>query len=828
MLFKDLSFAIRTLRRSPVFTLAAALTIALGIGASTAIFSVTNAVLLRPLPYRDPERLVVMYMDLRARNSLGMPMSNENYVDIRDGSRGSFEDMAAFRTGRAVTPAKDGTPEQSRFAVVTVNFFRLMGATVALGRDFEDADGRPQPPPQNPQAGGAPAAQGPPPLPVVAILSHEYWQRRYGGDPKVIGQRIDGGPRPEIVGVLAPGFELLFPPGTNVEQRPDFWIANRLTYNPANRHQFGLRPVGRLKPGAMLARAQEEVEAVAARVRDENPVSKGSGFYARLEPMHGTLVEQVRPAILALMGAVIFLLLIACANVANLLLVRASLREPELAVRAALGAGRWRVVRQMLAEAFVLTALGAIAGVALAWVGIRQLIAIAPANLPRLETIRIDPAVLVFTAGVALVCAFVFGMVPAWSAFRMDLMNALGGGSRTAGLRGRGRLFRNAIVVLQVALCFVLLVGSGLMFRSFLELQRIDPGFNPRRLLTFQLLGGRPGPPEHRAARGRQLEARLRAIPGVESVTASFPFPLGGDFSTIRWGLEEALADNSKFQAVDWQIVRPGYFEAMGTPLLFGRTFTDADSDPKRNLVVVDQALAAKAFPNQPAVGKRILIRIRTPEPEWVEIIGVVGHQRVTSLAEAGREQLYFAEGFVGFGANRWAVRTSGDPSQIARQVREAVAGVDPQFLITEMQPMDALIFKAQASTRFTLMLIGVFAIIAALLVSVGLYGVLSTVVRQRTAEIGVRMALGASPTTILRFVVGHGLRLSAAGIVLGFLAALALTRGMRTMLVGVRPTDPVTFAAMGVVFFLIAAVSSWLPARRAAGLDPTAALREG
>jgi predicted permease len=833
MLFKDLSLAIRTLRRSPLFTLAAALTIALGIGASTAIFSVANAVLLRPLPYRDPERLVVMYMDLRARNSLGMPMSNENYVDIRDGSRGSFEDMAAFRTGRAVTPAKDGTPEQSRFAVVTVNFFRLMGARIAIGRDFQDADGLPQPQQQNPQAGGAPAAQGPPPLPVVAILSHEYWQRRYGGDSKVIGQRIDGGPRPEIVGVLAPGFELLFPPGTNVEQRPDFWIANRLTYNPANRHQFGLRPVGRLKPGttlargATLARAQEEVEAVAARIRAENAVSKGSGFYARLEPMHGTLVQQVRPAILALMGAVIFLLLIACANVANLLLVRASLREPELAVRAALGAGRWRVVRQMLAEAFVLTALGVIAGVALAWIGIRQLIAIAPANLPRLDTIRIDPVVLVFTAGVALACAFIFGMVPAWSAFRMDLMNALGGGARTAGLRGRGRMFRNAIVVLQVALCFVLLVGSGLMFRSFLELQRIDPGFNPRRLLTFQLLGGRPGPAEHRAARGRQLEARLRAIPGVESVTASFPFPLAGDFSTIRWGLEEALADNSKFQAVDWQMVRPGYFEAMGTPLLFGRTFTEADSDPKRNLVIVDQILAAKAFPNQPAVGKRILIRIRTQEPEWVEIIGVVGHQRVTSLAEAGREQLYVAEGFLGFGANKWAVRTSGDPSQIAGAVREAVASVDPQFLITEMQPMDALIFKAQASTRFTLMLIGVFAIIAALLVSVGLYGVLSTVVRQRTAEIGVRMALGASPNTILRFVVGHGLRLSAAGIVLGFFAALALTRGMTTMLVGVRSTDPVTFAAMGVVFFLIAALSSWLPARRAAGLDPTAALRE-
>ena len=829
MLFRDLVLAARTLRRSPVFTLAAALTIALGIGASTAIFTVTNSVLLRPLPYKDPDRLVVMYMDLLVRNSLGMPLSNENFVDIRDGSRGSFEDMAAFRTGRQVLPGLDGTPEQVRFAAVTVNFFRVMGASVVLGRDFEEADGVPQPAPQNPQAGGAPAAPGPPPLPVVAILSHEYWQRRYGGDPAVLGQRIPTGPRPEIVGVLAPGFELLFPPGTSVEQRPDIWIANRLNYDNANRNTFGLRPVGRLKPGVAVARAQEEADAVSARIREQFPVSKGSGFHARVEPMHQTLVDEVRPAILALMGAVIFLLLIACANVANLLLVRSSLRQPELAVRAALGAGRGRVIRQMLAEAVVLTALGALGGVALAWIGIRELLSIAPANLPRLETIRIDPIVLLFTLAIALAAAFLFGMVPAWSAFRMDLVNALGGAARTSGLRGGGRLFRNAVVVIEVALCFVLLVGSGLMIRSFLELQRIDPGYDPRGLLTFQLLGGGPVTQEQGAARGRQLEERLRAIPGVQSVTASFPFPLAGGFSTIRWGLEEALADASKFQAVDPQVVRPGYFETMRTALVAGRTFTEGDNNPKRNVVVVDTALAAKAFPNEPAVGKRILIRIRTPEPEWVEIIGVVRHQRLTSLAEPGREQVYFADGFIGFGAaNRWAVRTGGDPTQIAGAVRAAVAEVNPQYLITELQPMDALVLQAQASTRFSLMLIGAFAVMAALLVAVGLYGVLSTVVRQRTAEIGVRMAVGAAPGQILRLVVGHGLRLSAAGVLLGLVVAVALTRAMTTMLVGVRPTDPLTFAAMGVLFFVIAIVASWLPAWRAAGLDPTTALREG
>jgi putative ABC transport system permease protein len=826
MLLKDLAFALRTLRRAPVFTIAAVTTIALGIGASAAIFSVTNAVLLRDLPYRDPERLVVMYMDLRNRNNFGMPLSNENFVDIRDGSRGSIEDMAAFRTTRQVLPGPDGAPEQIRIAVVTTNFFRVMGHAVALGRDFEDADGIPQPPPPPAPSGGAAPGPQPPPLPTVAILSHEYWQRRYGGDPAVLGQRFPGGPRPEIVGVLAPGFELLFPPGANVDRRPDVWIANRLVYNNANRNTFGLRPVGRLKPGATLARAQEEAEAVAAKVRSEYAVSAGAGFYARLEPMHRTLVDGVRPAILALLGAVIFLLLIAYANVANLLLVRASLREPELAMRAALGAGRWRVIRQMLVEAGVLTAIGTVLGTALAWLGIRQLLAIGPAEVPRLDTVRIDPLVLAFTASIALAAAFIFGMVPAWNVFRVNLVTALGGSGRSSGVRG-GRWFSGAVVVLEVALCFVLLVGSGLMFRSFLELRRVDPGFDPRGLLTFQLLGGRPGPPDQRAATARQLEDRLRAIPGVERVTASFPFPLTGNFSTIRWGLEDALTDASKYQAVDWQVVRPSYFETLRTPLLTGRTFTDADNDPKRNLVVVDTVLAAKAFPNESAVGKRILIRIRTAEPEWVEIIGVVGHQRVTSLAEPGREQLYVVEQFLGGGLDRWAVRTTGDPLQISGAVRAAVAEVDPQFLISGLDAGDTLVRRAQADTRFSLVLIGLFAVIAALLVSVGLYGVMSTMVRQRTAEIGVRMALGAAPGGILRLIVGYGLRLTAAGIAIGLLSAVALTRWMRTMLVGVSPTDPVTFGTMVMVFLVIAAVSLWLPAQRAAALDPTMALRE-
>ncbi len=823
MLLRDLSFAWRTLRRSPVFTIAAVATIALGVGASTAIFSVANAVLLRPLPYDHPDRLVVVYMDLRNRNNLGLPLSSENFFDIRDGSNGSFEDMAAFRTVRQVLPGADGSPEQIRLALVTTNFFRLLGHRVVLGRDFQDTDGIPQPLSSTPQFGGATA-----PVPTFAILSHEYWQRRYGGDRTVIGQRLPAGPRPEIVGVLAPGMELLLPPQTNVERRPDIWIANRLSYDNANRNTFGLRPIGRLREGATLERAQQDVEAVAAKIRADHAISRGSGFYARLEPMHRTLVSEVRPAILALMGAVTFLLLIACANVANLLLVRASLRAPEIAMRSALGAGRWRVIGQLLIEAIVLTGLGTIGGVALAWFGVRQLLALAPDNIPRADTVAIDLVVVSFAAIVALAAAVVFAVVPAVSAFRVDLVRVLSGGGRSTGLGGRGRLFRGAIVVLEVALCFVLLVGSGLMFRSFLEIRRVNLGFDPNGLMTFQLLGGRPGPAEERTAVQRQLEERLRAIPGVIGVTAANPFPLAGNFSTIRWGLEDALTDNTKYQAVDWQIVRPGYFDTMRTPLVTGRTFADADNDAKRNLAVVDTMLALKAFPNDEAVGKRILIRIRTAEPEWVEIIGVVGHQRVSSLSDPGREQVYFAERFLGGGgATRWAVRTAGDPANVSAVVRAVIAETDPQWLINEMQPMSALVSRAQSTTRFSLMLLGVFAIVAAVLVGVGLSGVLSTMVRQRTAEIGVRMALGASPSRILRLIMVYGLRLSVAGIVIGLPSAFVLTRAMRSMLVGVRPTDPTTYVIMGLVFFVIAAVSLYLPARRAAALAPTAALRE-
>jgi putative ABC transport system permease protein len=490
-----------------------------------------------------------------------------------------------------------------------------------------------------------------------------------------------------------------------------------------------------------------------------------------------------------------------------------------------LGAGWWQLVRQTLAEAIVLAAIGTIAGVGLAYLGIRQLLAIAPENLPRLNAIGIDVPVLAFSVLAGLVSAVLFGMIPALRTAKPNLMDTLRAAGRSGALGAAG--LRNAVVVVEVALAFVLLIGSGLMFRTFLNLQRVNLGFDARGLLTFQLLGDTGDSPQEAATFKRQLRQQLDAIPGVNSVTASFPLPLAGGFSPVRWGGAEAQNDPSKFQAADLQVVLPGYFESMGTTLLAGRTFTEDDNSPDRPLLIVDQALAAKAFPNESAVGKRILFRVRTPEAQWGEIIGVVAHQRNTSLIEPGREQLYVTDGYLNHQrASWWVVRTDGDPSALAATVRDVVRKAGGETFINQMQPMDTLVTAAQAQTRFSLLLIGVFSTIAALLAGVGLYGVLATLVRQRTAEIGVRMALGAAPSRIFRLMVGKGIYLSVIGIGIGLVAAFALTRVLASMLVEVKPTDPVTFASVALLFLLIALLASWLPARRASALDPTTALR--
>ena len=832
-LLKDLTYAIRGLRKNLGFSTVAAITIALGIGACTSIFSVVNAVLLRPLPYSDAQRLVTVWGELRNRNVRDWPFSPPDYRDLRQQSTELFEDMAGFiPAGRTPISDTGAEPEQIRVGGATPNFFRVLGARVQLGRDFIDDDATPeaQPPNQGPPALGAAA---PPRLPAIAIISHSLWMRRYGGDPNVIDKDVDlGGGRAHIVGVLAPDFEVLFPPRANVERLTDMWTAARFNFETANRNNVAFRVIGRLKPGVTVQQAQTLVDRVAADLRKQFPIKQTSGLYFRAVPMFEDLVGDVRPAILSLMGAVAFVLLIACANVANLLVVRAAGRSRELAVRAAIGAGRVQLVRQMLMESLVIATLGTLGGVALARVGVQVLLALGPKDLPRLDAVAIDPRVLTFAVFAGLATALLCGIVPALRASRADVMDVLRSvGGRSAGLRG-GRGLRHGVVVTEVALSFILLVGASLMLRSFVALGRIDPGFDPNHVLTFGLVPQARQPGE-RLAFMQQVRDRLLAISGVTGVTAATPLPLDGQLVNGRWGTDAAVADPSKFRQATYHFVIPGYFETLHTRLIEGRLFTDADNniDQRTDLprqVIIDEAVAALAFRGESAVGKRLFLRITTPEPEWYDVIGVVGHQRHASLAVPGPEAIFILNGHGGHGAAaRWAVRTTGDPVELVPAVRAAVAQIDPRAPLAEVQPMTAFVDKAMAPVRFTSTLIGIFAVVAVLLAAIGLYGVLSTIVRQRTAEIGMRMVFGAQRGTILRLIVGEGLRLSAAGIGLGLIAAALVTRVMTAMLVGVTPTDPITFMAIVVLFVGIAVSASWLPARRAARLDPMNALRE-
>ena len=826
MLSKDFVYATRSLRKSPAFTLTAMVTIALGIGASTAIFSVVNAVLLRPLPYADPESLVLVWGDMRTRHVVDFPFSGPDFDDLRHTAT-LFQDFASVNTFRISISGDNAESQMIRSASVTPNFFGLMGARVQLGRDFIAADGTPQAPAPAPVP-GQPRAAAPPRLPAIAILSDEFWRKHYAADPNIVGRSIDfGNGKAQVVGVLSPGFELLFPPKAALDHLPDVWTALRLDFQSGNRNNVFLRVVGRVKPGISFERAQSQLDSLAADWRQRFAIKATAGFYLRLEPMHKNLVADVRPAILALMGAVIFLLLIACANVANLLLLRSSARGRELAVRAALGGSQWDLVRQMLCESLLLAGAGALLGLVLARLGIDLLVALAPENLPRLNVVTIDPIVLGFTGGASVLAAALFGLLPAFRASRPDVIELLRAGGRTAGL-GSAKLLRNAVVVSEVALSFVLLIGSGLMVRSFIALQRVDPGYKPQGLLTFlmPLVGAQT--PEQAGAKVQELRSRLQALPGVNAVTASSSFPLDGSLPLARWGTLDALADPTKYNQANAFFVLPGYFETLGTRLLAGRTFTEADNTTKAKIMIIDQNLAARAFPHESAIGKILLSRLLGPEPERYEVVGVVAHQRHETLAADGREGMFFTDGLLGPGTmQRWAIRTEGDPSRLVSPLREEIVKADKRLAISEIQPMTTLVEHAQAQTRFALVMIAIFGAIAVLLASVGLYGVLSDSVRQRTAEIGLRMALGAAPGSIFQLVVGQGLRLSAAGIAVGVLAAFSLTRVMATMLVGVEPHDLTTFTTIAALFFAIAAVACWIPARRAAGLDPTNALRE-
>lgn len=817
---RDVRHAVRALRKSPGFTAVAVLTIALGIGANTAIFSVVRAVLMAPLPYDEPGELVVLWGEMQNRGVTTFPMSPPDFARFRDEVDG-FESLGAVFS--FTTPLTgDGDPVQVTVGNTTTDFFSMLGIEPILGRTFLPEDGLPQP--NTGQAG-----TGPGPLPGIALLGHGLWQTRFGGDPSVIGRTIQlGGATSEVVGVMPPDFELLMPPAAAVADDVDLWLAARIDFVNAPANNVFLRPVGRMKPGVSVEALQAQIDVVAADLAANSQVKATAGYAVRAASLHRDLTGHVRPIILALFGAVVFVLLIACANVSNLLLVRASSRDRELAVRAALGGSRGRLLRQMLLESGLLAAAGAALGMAIAALGIRALLWMTPADLPRVDAVGIDGVVLLFTVAAAGTAALVFGLVPALQASRVDLADALKERG-SAGSNSSRRLVRNAVVIVEVALSLVLLIGAGLMVRSFVELSNVRPGYEADGLLTFNAnppFGTYPGAAD-RSNFNMDVRRSLEAIPGVEQVALAGPLPLTGQPLNGRYGGEEALTDPEAFGQAAYRAVTPGYFETMGTALLAGRAFTDADYNDSTAVVVVDEVLAGVMWPDRSAIGERFLVRLLAPEPVWVEVVGVVEHQRAESLAEVGRETVYFTDKYFGSFGGTWAVRSDMDAGMLLPRVREAIGGIDASVPIADVELMTTYVDEAMAPTRFALTLIGLFGIVALLLTSVGLYGVLSYVVRQRTAEIGVRMAFGAEAGSILRMVVMHGLGLAGLGAALGVLAAVPLTRFIESLLIGVTPTDPVTFGGITLLFAIVAFAACYIPASRATGVDPVRALRE-
>jgi putative ABC transport system permease protein len=824
-LSRDFALGVRTLRKNPAFSLTAIVTLALGIGASTAIFSVVNAVLLRPLPYADADKLAIITQDLRARNVVDFPIGPGDIPDVKAGLP-SFENIAALQTGRNVPYTdNDGKAQLISVANATPNIFKLLGVPVLHGRDFEDADGTPNPVIPPPPPGQAPNPQAPPPprLPTIGIISYDFWQRAFGGDPSIVGKTITVGGPVQVVGIVSPRAELIFPVNMQVERHPDVWTALRVNFETGSRINVAYRLIGRLKPNASFTAARGEVARVSADLQARFPTDKTAGVTYRVEPMKPYVVATVRTSILSLMGAVVLVLLISCANVANLLLVRASQRERELAVRAAMGGSPFAIVRQLLAESVVLAGIAAIIGIALAKLGIVLLLRLAPANLPRLADVSLDPMVLAFTVLISVAAVVVFGLVPSLRASRPDLAQVLRATGRSPGLSGAARL-RNAVIVAEVALSFVLLIGSGLMVRSFISLVHTEPGFDPNGVMTFGMTNLRFRSPDEARATFGQIRDKLAAIPGVSVVSGANSVPFDGNDPSGRWGTQDAMSDPTRFRQGGFMQVPPTYFDAMRVKLLSGRLYTQAENDdPNTKLVIVDDETAKLAYGNESPLGKTIYARLRTDQPEPYTIIGVVRHHRHLSLYGDEKELIFFPSAF----PNRWLVRTSGDPAALGSAIRAAVASVSPQAIVTELHSLNDNVDKARSSTRFALVLIGIFASIAAVLAAVGLYGVLSSTVRQRTSEIGIRMAFGAQSSSIFGLVIGQGLKMSVIGVGIGFVIAVATTRVMSSMLVNVKPTDPMTFAGMVVVFLAIAAAACWIPARRAAGMDPNVALRQ-
>jgi putative ABC transport system permease protein len=810
---RDLRYALRALRRTPGFTAAAVAALALGIGATTTIFTVVNGVLLRPLQYEAPDRLVNIWNDL-GEGAQSLPaVSPLDFRDYKARSR-TIADFAAAAEGNVANLrgnlTGEGEPERADIVTVTANFFPLLGVRPALGRHFL---------PQEEVVNG----------PHVIMLSHRLWQRRYAADPSLVGKAIQiDGVAHEVVGILPGDFRLQLPKEAFQVTDGDLWAPIQFDYGqPLPRNLTFFTVFGRLAPGVTMEQAQAEMSMIAEQFRSEFKEHAASKLRIRAVPLHYDVVKHARPALLVLLGAVGMVLLIACANVANLLLVRGTTRQAEFALRAALGASRGAMIRQVLSESLLLAIAGGALGLGITLAALAVLRRLHPANLPRLSDIQMDGTVLAFTVAICAVTSVLFGLVPALRAAGADPQEHLKSGGRGSG-GGDRRRARSLLIVAEVALSVVLLVGAGLLIRSFLALQRVDPGYDASDVLTFELSIPSEKYPGGASRRSlfRELRERLQTLPGVTTVGLVSQLPLTGSGPLSPFAYNEETARNFESVTADGRNISPEYFDAMDAALLAGRTFTYQDSAGTPPVIIVDETPAKLAWPGENPVGKQLQLAPTGEPNNTAEVVGVVEHMRQHDLTRDILHQIYYPIGQGTPTVMTFVVETALDPASLIPGVRRTVGEIDPDLPVSRLTPMIGYLTEGQAQARFSLVLMSVLGGAALVLTAVGVFGVISYSVSQRTREFGIRLALGEDPRRTRRNVVLGGMRLVLVSIAIGLVGSLAVTRLIAGLLYHVSPADPLTFAGIGLLLAGVALLACYLPARRATRVDPALALR--